>query len=561
MKKVILFITGIVIVFSAIVFIVSDLYLNRDSDVNATDYEQQLLSLTKNCELLECGIINDFNRLDKNEYQNNIDDIAESIRPIIYYPNGPKIGTAILNIALQDGKLNENSQLLVLDKIATLRYTDNDLYGMIDPSLKYIEIAHKSGDEFKIATGEFSLALIITYFKGYEFANDIINSIQYKDTSDEWKKLKTRAMLSLAENNLAINKPKIALEIIKNIEQYKTAYNEEDWRDYYVYLLSLRAESYDEIGLIEKANQCLTLAQLELEKDQKILLLDKNILIEVIRFKLALKNRNYLLIENKKEELLKIADRTNQIRFTKLVYSTLFDYYLQTNNLYESYDLNKRYNKLHDERLSASYQLLISNKLKINENSKLNEGRQQSLFFLKIAFIILLVISLLLLMMIFKIKYLNIETYTDPLTRSFNRRKFMIDYEGIEKKDHAFLILDIDDFKKINDSFGHEIGDEVLKKVASEIALILGNNHQSYRIGGEEFVVLFIFMDPQACIKLSEDIRKCVEMLRWDYDLKVTISGGLSFSDKEKNTYKSADELLYNAKRTTKNIILNDSKY
>ncbi|MBD1570133.1 GGDEF domain-containing protein [Aliivibrio sp. S10_S31] len=561
MKKLILLIVGIMIASIATVFVVNETLHTHQITDKSVDYKQQLIDYSKSCTPQECQVITEFTRFGQNEYQHNIEDIAESIRPILNCSNGAKIGTAILNIALQDGALNEDSQLLVLDKIATLRYKDNDLYGMIDPSLKYIDIAHESGDDFKVATGEFSLALIITYFKGYDFANKIINSIQYKDTSDEWKKLKTRATLSLAENKLAINKPRKALSLLENVDQYQTAYNEEDWRDYHVYLLSLRAEAYDEIGLIEKANQCLTLAQSELEKDKVNLLLDKHILIKVIEFKLALKNENYSLIESNKEELLKIADRTNQIRFTKLVYSTLFDYYLKMNNTTEFYHLNKRYSAVRDERQSASYHLLISNKLKQSENSHLNDENQQSLLFLKIAFVILLFISSLLLMMIVKIKYLNIETYTDPLTRSLNRRKFMIDYEGIAQKDHAFLILDIDGFKAINDSFGHEVGDEVLEKVASEIALILGNHHKCYRIGGEEFVVLFTLVEPLDCIELAEDIRRSVESLLWNHDLKVTISGGLSFSGKEKNTYKLADELLYNAKRTSKNVILNDSIY
>ncbi|GGK30951.1 GGDEF domain-containing protein [Aliivibrio fischeri] len=558
MKKLILLIVGIMIASIATVFVVNETLHTHQITDKSVDYKQQLIDYSKSCTPQECQVITEFTRFGQNEYQHNIEDIAESIRPILNCSNGAKIGTAILNIALQDGALNEDSQLLVLDKIATLRYKDNDLYGMIDPSLKYIEIAHESDDEFKVASGEFRLAIIITYFKGYDFSNNIINSIKYKDSSDEWKKLKTRATLSLAENKLAINKPKMALEFLENVDQYQTAYNEEDWRDYHVYLLSLRAEAYDEIGLIDKANQCLTLAQSELEKDKVNLLLDKHILIKVIEFKLALKNENYSLLEDKKEELLKIADRTNQIRFTKLVYSTLFDYYLKTNNILEFYNLNKRYNEVRDERQSTSYHLLISSKLKQNENNKLNNENQQSLLFLKIAFVILLVISSLLLMMIVKIKYLNIETYTDPLTRSLNRRKFMVDYEGVIQKNHAFLIVDIDNFKTINDSFGHEVGDEVLEKVASEIALILGRHHSYYRIGGEEFVVLFTLIEPQACIELSEDIRRRVESLRWSHDLKVTISGGLSFSSKDKNTYKSADELLYNAKRTTKNVILND---
>lgn len=560
MKKIIVLMIGMIIISTTTVFIVNELSHDHDAAIETVDYSQMLVELSENCEPLECQVISSFNRLSKSEYLDNMKEIAESVRPILTYKNGPKIGIAMLNIAFENGVFDDSEKLYFLDKIATLKYKDNDLFGMIDPILKYIQIANDRGDSFQIATGELSLALVISYFNGYEFSNEIIKPIIEHSDSEQWYRLKNQAMLSLAENNLAMDEASKALDSLNRILKYKEAYNEEDWRDYYIYTLALKAEAYTKLGQLSQAQEALSIAKHEMGKDKSQLLLGKELLISVAEFQLAFKQGDYFFIEDNKDELLDKVDKDNQRRYANIIYSTLFDYYNNSGKLIELYDINKRNYKLMTKRQCASYQLLISNKLKQNENHHLNEDHQQYLFFLKLAFFILVSISVLLLSMLIKIKYLNIETFTDPLTRCFNRRKFVLDYEKMSNHEHGFFILDIDNFKLINDGFGHDFGDEVLEKVASQIALILGKEHQYYRIGGEEFVILFQKMTPKACIELSEDIRCGIENLRWVHDINVTISGGLSFSDGEKNTYKSADKLLYQAKRSTKNVILNDKK-
>lgn len=564
MKKIILSIIGIMIISNATVFFVNEMSHKYDIDVNVEEYEQQLVAFSNNCEPLECSIIANFNRINKQEYTDNIKQIAESIRPILGYKNGPKIGIAILNIAFKYGDFDCDEKLYFWDKIATLKYKDNDLFGMIDPILSYIQIANDSGDKFKIATGELSLALAIGYFKGYEFSNKIIESIIDNDESNEsnesneWYRLKNQAMLSLAENNLAIGHPKEALEYLDTVEQNNFVYNEEDWRDYYIYTLALKSEAYIALDQLDLAKSSLTIAKIELEKDKSRLLLGKRVLISVVAFQLAFKQDDFSYIEEKKEELLSIVDGNNQRRYEKIIYTTLFEYYRKINDIEDLYNINARYYQLMDKRQSNNYQLLISNKLKQNENNHLNEENKKSIFFIKMAFIILVSISVLLLFTILKIKYLNVENFTDPLTRCLNRRKFMIDYDKAMKSDHGFLILDIDNFKSINDNYGHDVGDYVLVKVANVLKVALGNEQQCYRIGGEEFVVIFDENNKERAIKLAEDIRHSIENVIWNDEIIVTISGGLSFSDVNKNTYKAADELLYKAKRGTKNIIIND---
>lgn len=558
MKKVILFITGTIIISNAIVFLVNDLSHNHEDNVNITNYEQQLVSFSQNCEPLECNIINDFYRLNKNEYSENIKAIAESIRPILAYKNGPKIGIAILSIVFENGSFSCGEKLYFLDKISTLKYKDNDLFGMIDPILGYIKIANESGDDFKIASGELSLALVTSYFKEYEFSNDIIEDIIYADKSNEWYRLKNQARLSFAENKLAMDKPQDALNMLEMVKSHQASYTEEDWRDYYIYTLALKSEAYTHLGQLEQASQCLSVAKDELGKDQVRLLLGKDTLVSVVEFQLSFRKKDFSYIEEKKEELLSIVDQDNQARYAKIVYNTLFDYYHQTNNISELYDINHRYYTLIDKRQNNYYQLLISNKLKQSENDHLSDDHEKSMFFLKISFSVLMLISILLFFTIVRIKYLNIENFTDPLTNCLNRRKFNIDYEKSAKTEHDFLILDIDNFKAINDNYGHDFGDEVLVKVASALIRILGREYKCYRIGGEEFVVIFDTSNKTCSIDIAENIRRAIEALVWDNGISITISGGLSGFSPDKNTYKAADELLYNAKRSTKNLIVND---
>ena len=558
MKKIILFIIGIIIISNLIAFIINESSHSHEISEDVADYEQQLMEFNRDCKPLECNVIASFNRLHKKEYAENIKSIAESIRPILACKNGPKIGLAILNLTFESGDFTHDEQLYFLDKIATLKSKDNDLFGMIDPILSYIKIASETGDEFKIATGELSLALVISYFRGYEFSNEIIESIIYSGESSEWFRLKNQAMVTLAENKLALGKPQEALKSLALVDKNGTDYSEEDWRDYDIFTLALKSEAYVELEQFKQADDYLIKAKSELEKDKSRFLLGKDTLISVVEFQLAFKQKKFSYIEEKKQALLTIVDKENQNRYAKIVYSTLFDYYRDVNNITAFYDTNNRYSLLMEKRQSENYQLLILNKLKQSENDHLNNDNKKSMLFLKISFITLIIISILLLIMIVKIKYLNIENFTDPLTNCLNRRKFNIDYGNLAQVEHTFLILDIDNFKSINDNYGHDFGDEVLVKVASAIASILGREHKCYRIGGEEFVVIFHTISKTRSITIAENIRKVIEALIWKNGISVTVSGGLSCFSSDKNTYKAADELLYSAKRSTKNLIVND---
>lgn len=153
----------------------------------------------------------------------------------------------------------------------------------------------------------------------------------------------------------------------------------------------------------------------------------------------------------------------------------------------------------------------------------------------------------------------------DPLTRLANRRSFDERFSreiGGRTADDApvvLLIWDIDDFKSINDRYGHRAGDRVLQTVAS--CLVSGLRAEDFiaRIGGEEFVVLTSGREAGAALEIANELRSAVESLRFHFrgtPVRVTVSCGvtdLRNGDSAENAFDRADAALYRAKHEGKN--------
>lgn len=158
------------------------------------------------------------------------------------------------------------------------------------------------------------------------------------------------------------------------------------------------------------------------------------------------------------------------------------------------------------------------------------------------------------------LKEINVH---DCLTKVYNYRTIIeiiekkIKYFRYKKEIFSLLMLDIDDFKKINDKFGHVFGDEILMKISNEIKMNIRKDDYIGRFGGEEFIVIFNNTKLDEAIKISERIRKAIEQAEFFPSLKVTISGGIKeyYNESCKEIINSADDLLYKAKRLGKNRI------
>ena len=155
---------------------------------------------------------------------------------------------------------------------------------------------------------------------------------------------------------------------------------------------------------------------------------------------------------------------------------------------------------------------------------------------------------------------------TDPLTGLYNRRHFQdnLEREFLRAKRYgnelSFAIIDVDNFKKINDNYGHSFGDYVLKEVAYLISQTFRKTDLVFRYGGEEFAIIITETSKENAIVPLERLRQSISEYPFDFDsnkINVTVSIGVAdVSDETETTQKlfeDADKALYIAKNNGKN--------
>lgn len=168
-----------------------------------------------------------------------------------------------------------------------------------------------------------------------------------------------------------------------------------------------------------------------------------------------------------------------------------------------------------------------------------------------------------------KNRELETLSHTDPLTGVFNRRYFgkMLEqyiYEyGRYGRTFALLIFDIDDFKRINDEYGHDVGDKVLCEMSTLIAREIRQSDLFFRIGGEEFAILLEPVESQDARRIAVELCKSVARHRFLGHLHITISVGVSDfreGDDAISLFKRVDEYAYLSKQNGKNIVTADKE-
>lgn len=156
---------------------------------------------------------------------------------------------------------------------------------------------------------------------------------------------------------------------------------------------------------------------------------------------------------------------------------------------------------------------------------------------------------------------------TDALTGMQNRRYFddalkeyLEEFRRIDKP-VGLMVLDLDHFKHINDTHGHDVGDDVLRAVAGCLRDLTRYHDVVARLGGEEFAVVAPNMDVELLSKFAERIRAAISAMSissGNVRLRVTTSVGLAVWDRSETAddfYRRADKLLYQAKRMGRNRV------
>lgn len=182
-----------------------------------------------------------------------------------------------------------------------------------------------------------------------------------------------------------------------------------------------------------------------------------------------------------------------------------------------------------------------------------------------------------------KVKQLKELAYKDELTGLYNRRGFKEESEKFlheasvyrdqpERRDSVLIktfslvIFDIDDFKKINDTYGHDAGDRALKRLGGIMNERVRDIDLVSRWGGEEIVLGLVGASESEAFEVANDIREKIEEASIKTDgekFNFTVSGGVASlrdADSFEELFKAADEALYKAKETGKNKIVKYSE-
>lgn len=198
------------------------------------------------------------------------------------------------------------------------------------------------------------------------------------------------------------------------------------------------------------------------------------------------------------------------------------------------------------------------------------ESRHSSLYLFAVIVVSLFSLVLFLLLMLRKQMITRLEanneilkkvSETDPLTGIGNRRFLDYKLEALKGKDIqvAFLLLDIDYFKDINDKFGHDTGDEILVAISETIQDVCRKNDIFARIGGEEFVILSMSSTEESAYFFADRVRGCVEDMSRTFESTITTSIGVALGNMKEvifdELYKQADVALYLAKSQGRNRV------
>ena len=202
----------------------------------------------------------------------------------------------------------------------------------------------------------------------------------------------------------------------------------------------------------------------------------------------------------------------------------------------------------------------------VEDNSIFLEERSYylSLFFSHLVILIFIMIYIVKHYSDEKNKFM-IKAYIDPLTKLYSRAKFNSDISNLisidEENKYSLIIFDIDHFKNVNDTYGHDVGDIILQEFAYITKETLRENDMIYRWGGEEFIILVKDASKHSLETLAEKLRVAIQTHDFSHIGHITSSFGIALgksNDTKDTLLKRADLNLYKAKQNGRNCVITD---
>ncbi|HBG6420006.1 TPA: diguanylate cyclase [Clostridioides difficile] len=557
------------IIFICIILISIILFIKYDQNglkereiINKGKYMSESLVADKEYDEAKKVVKTSFESIPEKKYNKVYNEVWDMLKTISYVPDGTKIVIDSLEkMRESDVKLSDECRFNIEKRLASVYIMDNNYSKAVDLTVKSIKLAEKLGNNYEKARLDVDLASIFLKIGSYETGEKLIKD-SFKIDIDEGEKngmVRLYAIINLAEIYVEEGEYDKAIEISSRIKDYKKFVNTDNYNDFDIMASIMQSNAYVSKNNIQKAKTFLEKADYLIKSDRTVYILDKDMYYYMAMGNLEYKSENYnSAIDNYKKSLEISTKRKLTQEKIKNLNKILNIYEKQGNieslNEYQKMLINE-YKENKSIRDSETSFYIID---KVSNESKLFEKTKKEIKYYKILFTVILIAILGSTFLYNRLKYFKAQNLHDGLTNVYNRKSFDIMYEKYREKDDNFalVMIDIDNFKLINDNYGHKFGDTVIKGITNTICVMLEQDDKVFRYGGEEFSVLIRNKSGEEVADIIDSIRVAIANKKWNDDVTVTISAGVAHISDSKDVLEEADKNLYKAKQLGRNKVV-----
>ncbi|MEO3150151.1 GGDEF domain-containing protein [Turicibacter sanguinis] len=496
-----------------------------------------------------------FNQITFYQCGNNRVEISYFIEMIASIATDKSIPIDILE-SLLDNSLPAIVELNIIDTLRYLYLYVNNYALASEASIQSIIKSSQLNLNEQTAEALVELAQLFKRLGGIESGIRLVKESLSIEIEDEFKNadLKTYALLTLGELYLSLNDYVQAKTVLGEISKYEGSMSIDHYRDVEIVKANLDARVAIMENKLDLAEKYLNYSKYLQEIDETEYYLGKK-----EAYLLAL--GTYYQASNQNETAIQLYEsmlheNQNNNYLLEKVLESLTAVVQDPNKKNEYYKTLLDLREAEQEKRYGDYTF---NLLEIIQ--KENELVEQYQLTVKSYRLILALIfggGIAAIILYKQIQNLQKRNKQDVLVSAYNRKYFDITYKKLLKKQKSFSIImfDLDNFKKINDTFGHHVGDIVLIKSCKAIQPLLNEKCSMFRYGGEEFVIIIEDSSRENVLQLAENIRFKIESLSWKEDMTTTVSMGVAYSKVEgNNVLNKADENLYISKSNGKNRV------
>lgn len=552
-----------VILISIILFIKYDQNgLKEREIINKGKYMSESLVSDKKYDEAKKLVKTSFEAIPEKKYNKVYNEVWDMLKTISSVPGGTKIVIDSLEkMRMSDEKLSDESRFNIEKRLASVYIMDNNYSKAVDLTVKSIKLAEKLEDNYEKARLDVDLASILLKVGGYETGEKLIRD-SFNIDIDEGEKngmVRLYALINLSEIYVELGEYDKAIETSGRVEDYKKFVKIDNYNDFEIMASIMQANAYVGKNDMPKASTFLERADYLIKSDKSVYILDKDMYYYMAMGNLEYKNENYTSAIDNYKKSLEISNKRKLIQEKIRILNKILNIYEKQGNvnavnkyqkiLISEYKENKR---IRDSETSF---YIID---KVSNESALFEKTKKEIKYYKILFTVIIIAILGSTFLYNRLKYFKAQNLHDGLTNVYNRKSFDIMYEKYRDKDDNFalVMIDIDNFKLINDNYGHKFGDVVIKGITNTICVMLEQEDKVFRYGGEEFSVLIRNKSGEEVVNIIDNIRIAIANKKWGEDVTVTISAGIAHISDSKNVLEEADKNLYKAKQLGRNKVV-----